>query len=48
MQLTVEDIKDIVRSKTIDHQQLKEVNLSKHSQYLEGNNIGDEGCKNLT
>ena len=48
MQLTVEDIKDIVRSKKIDDQQLKEVNLSKHSQYLEGNNIGDEGCKNLT
>ena len=27
LQLTTEDIKDIVRSKAIDHQQLKVVNL---------------------
>ena len=29
MQLVADDIKDIVRSKIIDHQQLKEVNVCK-------------------
>ena len=35
MRLTVKDIKDILTSKMIDHQQLKVVKLRKDSQYLE-------------
>ena len=48
MQLTAEDIRDIVRSQMIDHQQLKLVDLCKDSQYLEQNSIGDKGCKHLS
>ena len=40
MKLTLEDIKDIVRSKIIDPHQLRVVKLCKHSQYLEGCKIG--------
>ena len=48
MQLTAEDIRDIVRSQMIDHQQLKLVDLCKDSQYLEQNPIVDKGCKHLS
>ena len=48
MELTVEDIKDIVRSKMIDHQQIRIVNLCKHFEYSEGCKIGDIGCKHLS
>ena len=47
MQLTAEDIRDIVRSQMIDHQQLRIVDLGKHSKYLGGCKIGDEECKYL-
>ena len=33
MKLTVEEIKEIVRCKMINHQQLRVVNLRKHCQY---------------
>ena len=33
MELTVKDIKEIVRGKMIDHQQLRVVYLRKHCQY---------------
>ena len=48
MQLTIGDIKDIVRSQMIDHQQLRVVDLSKHCKYLGGCKIGDEECKYLS
>ena len=48
MNLATENIKDIVINKMIDHQQLKEVNLCKLSQYLGGCKIGDKGLKNLS
>ena len=48
MELTVEDIKDIVRSKMIDHQQLKKVKLCKLTQNLGRCKIRDEGCKHLS
>ena len=32
----------------IDHQQLRQVNLCKLSQYLGGCKIGDQGCKHLS
>ena len=48
MQLTANEIKDIVTSQMIDHQYLQVVNLRKHSQYLEGSKIGDVGCKYLS
>ena len=48
MELTTEDIKDIIRTQMIDHQQLRVVNLRKHCQYLEGCNIGDQGCNHLS
>ena len=48
MQLTVEDIKDIVISKMIDNWQLKEVKLCKLSQYSGGCKIGGERLKHLS
>ena len=48
MDLTVEEIKEIVRSKMIDHQQLRVVDLCKHCQYKGGCKIGAQGCKYLS
>ena len=47
MHLTVNEIKDIVKSKMIDHQQLRVVNICKHSQYQEGCKIRAQGCMHL-
>ena len=48
MKLKVEEIKEIIRCKMIDHQRLRVVDLRKHCQYLGRCKIGDQGCKHVS
>ena len=48
MNLTDDDIKEIIQSEYIDHQKLKVINLGKDLYYLVSNQISDQGCKYLS